>query len=274
VVIQFPQCSPHIFSENNITRNTCTDTMPEDEFKLSDLREALLNERDSKQLMDIKGVFYKKLRKYLNELEDEIDEIGLPSDSRSKALHREYNRAKNYADDLFSRRAQKISLAAVHYVAGSKKVEIESMTKREEKLFNDMVDLLEEMEEEIFFGGYKRGVEKEEKDVADKKVPKTEKKDEVKEKESPKDIKVEEKKIKDKEQIVTDKVSSTEEDKIPSKDPEKDFSEILIHVMENVPPFVDMDATYDLKKEDVVTLREDIAKVLIKRGKARKVEID
>ncbi len=247
--------------------------MPEEEFKLSNLREALLNERDSKQLMDIKEDFYKRLRGYLNDLENEIDEIGLPSDSRSKALHREYDRAKNYADDLFSRRAQKISLAAVHYVAGSNKIDLESMTKREEKLFHDMVDLLEGMEEEIFFGGYKRELE-EEKDVHDKKVletKKTNKKGPVKEKKETDHITSK----KEKESTITEKESSLKEEKYSSSEyPKKDISEILIHVKDDVPPFVDMDATYNLKKEDVVTLRNDIAKVLIKRKKARKIKLD
>ncbi|MGM0510278.1 MAG: hypothetical protein ACQESD_04025 [Thermoplasmatota archaeon] len=49
--------------------------------------------------------------------------------------------------------------------------------------------------------------------------------------------------------------------------------EILVHITEDVPPFVDIHTSYELKKEDVVTLREDIANVLITRGKARKIKL-
>lgn len=54
---------------------------------------------------------------------------------------------------------------------------------------------------------------------------------------------------------------------------EDEIPEVLVHVTEDVPPFIDIHTSYKLKKEDVVTLREDIAEVLIKRGKARKVEL-
>ncbi|MGM0405918.1 MAG: hypothetical protein ACQEQM_07245 [Thermoplasmatota archaeon] len=263
--------------------------MPEDEFKISDLREALLHERNSKQLADIRPVFYRLLRDYLNELEKEIEEVGFPSDSRSKALHREFNKAKNYAEDLFSRRAQKVALAAVHHVSGSKKVNTDSMTSREEKFYNDMIDLLEEMEEELFFGGYKREVESEKEKIDEKKeVSEPPKKELV---EEPEDESIDKDEYIDKDESIDKEKKELDKNEVPEKIPEpspKEFSsideieeytdekptEILIHVTEKIPPFVDMDATYDLKKEDVVTLREDIANVLIKRGKARKIVLD
>ncbi|MFO7793301.1 MAG: hypothetical protein R6W73_10060 [Candidatus Saliniplasma sp.] len=260
--------------------------MPEDEFKISDLREVLLRERNSKQLTEIPEGFYRRLREYLNELEDEIEEVGFPSDSRSKALHREYSRAKNYAEDLFSRRSQKVALASVHHVAGSKKVNTSSMTTREEKLFYDIVALLEEMEEELFFGGYKRDVKPEKEKVSDEEVEKPGKTPEkTREKETSVDEVTDEGEMEDKEKRKENKEKGKadvskpiNESPIQEDDSIKDIdeipSEILIHVIEKVPPFVDMDATYDLKKEDVVTLREDIANVLIKRGKARKIELD
>ncbi len=248
--------------------------MPEDEFKISDLREALLQERNSKQLTKIKDSFYRRLRQYLKELEEEVEELGFPSDSRSKAVHREYSKAKNHAEDLFSRRAQKVALASVHYSSGSKKVDTDNMTKREEKLFFDMVDLIEEMEEEIFFGGYKREVKpkKEDKKV-DEVVKNSDKKEPKKERvPSNEDTGADEF---SKEKKSAEKLSEISSDEISSKVSSGGSpSEILIHVIEKIPPFVDMDATYDLKKEDVVTLREDIANVLINRGKARKIVLD
>lgn len=251
--------------------------MPEDEFKISDLREALIHERNSKQLTDISHEFYRRLREYLNELKEEIKDVGFPSDSRSKALHREYSRAKNYAEDLFSRRAQKVALSAVHHVSGSKKVDTDSMTSREVKLFDDMNDLLEEMEDELFFGGYKREVKPEKEDSS-----RVEKVDETTEKEPEKEISPDEEEVTEKAEIqeevkaeVSEELKEKSIDESSSMDEEDGSSaEILVHVVEKIPPFVDMDATYDLRKEDVVTLREDIANVLIKRGKARKIVLD
>lgn len=46
---------------------------------------------------------------------------------------------------------------------------------------------------------------------------------------------------------------------------------ILVHVLEDVPPFAGPDQTYRLHKEDLVTLPPQLAKVLVDRGKARVV---
>ena len=47
---------------------------------------------------------------------------------------------------------------------------------------------------------------------------------------------------------------------------------VLVHVLEDIPPFAGIDTTYRLKKEDVVTLPKTIAKILVDRGKARIVQ--
>jgi len=46
---------------------------------------------------------------------------------------------------------------------------------------------------------------------------------------------------------------------------------VLVHVLEDVPPFAGPDGTYRLKKEDIVVVHPSIAKVLAERGKARVV---
>ena len=46
---------------------------------------------------------------------------------------------------------------------------------------------------------------------------------------------------------------------------------IVVHVLEDVPPFAGPDGTYRLKKEDIVMVHPSIAKVLTERGKARVV---
>src|SRR2546422_514263 len=51
----------------------------------------------------------------------------------------------------------------------------------------------------------------------------------------------------------------------------KDY--VLVHVLEDLPPFAGIDTTYRLKKEDVVTLPKTIAEILVGRGKARIVQM-
>ncbi len=46
---------------------------------------------------------------------------------------------------------------------------------------------------------------------------------------------------------------------------------VLLHILEDVPPFAGPDGTYRLRKEDLVTLPPPLAKVLVERGKARVV---
>src|SRR5437867_2787847 len=46
---------------------------------------------------------------------------------------------------------------------------------------------------------------------------------------------------------------------------------VIVHVLEDVPPFAGPDGTYRLKKEDIVMVHPSIAKVLTDRGKARVV---
>jgi len=44
---------------------------------------------------------------------------------------------------------------------------------------------------------------------------------------------------------------------------------VLLHILEDVPPFAGPDGTLRLRKEDLVTLPAQMAKVLVERGKAR-----
>ncbi len=55
----------------------------------------------------------------------------------------------------------------------------------------------------------------------------------------------------------------------PSPKPEPPATGVLVHVLEDVPPFAGPDGTYRLRKEDIVVVHPSIAKVLTERGKAR-----
>ena len=48
---------------------------------------------------------------------------------------------------------------------------------------------------------------------------------------------------------------------------------VLVHVLEDLPPFAGIDTTYRLKKEDVVTLPKTVAQILVDRGKARIIQM-
>jgi len=48
---------------------------------------------------------------------------------------------------------------------------------------------------------------------------------------------------------------------------------VVVHVLEDIPPFAGLDVSYRLRKEDIVTLPRGIGKVLVDRGKARIVQM-
>ncbi len=52
--------------------------------------------------------------------------------------------------------------------------------------------------------------------------------------------------------------------------PKKDH--VLLRILEDIPPFLGVDTTYELKKEDVVTLPKQVAQVLLDQGKAEVIK--
>ena len=65
--------------------------------------------------------------------------------------------------------------------------------------------------------------------------------------------------------------ASSEASRPPARTPPAQPQGVLLHILEDVPPFAGRDGTYRLKKEDLVTVEPSIAKVLVERGKARPV---
>ena len=60
-----------------------------------------------------------------------------------------------------------------------------------------------------------------------------------------------------------------ESDKVDGDAEEKDSGLSTILVLEDVPPFVGTDRTYELHKEDIVSIPDNFAKVLVSRGVAK-----
>jgi DNA replication initiation complex subunit (GINS family) len=54
---------------------------------------------------------------------------------------------------------------------------------------------------------------------------------------------------------------------------DKMLAATVVHVLEDIPPFVDVDQTYTLKKNDIVTLPTQFADLLSSKGKVKIVEV-
>ncbi len=221
--------------------------MAEKKFRLRDIMNALEAEKGEKKVLsDIQDDFFSELRTYLDELKERLNELDDHTSRDSERLRRKYLEAKRMSEKLFIIRVRKVCLASIHKFSGVEGVKIDNMIDKEKEFFEDVRGLLKNMKDEVFYGSYRRET-KEEKAAES-------------EEESP-DI--------DEDMTVPE---DPVEDEIIDV-PENGKGEILIHMIDDAPSFVDVGATHDLKKEDVVTLREDLAKVLISRGKARKVEL-
>jgi len=51
-------------------------------------------------------------------------------------------------------------------------------------------------------------------------------------------------------------------------------SNVVIRILEDIPPFAGVEGNYDLKKEDVTSLPRQVAEVLVKQGKAQEIQVE
>jgi len=253
--------------------------MPDDELTYEDVIDVWEREKEAKLPCTLPNNFYQRLRRYIQDLESEVEEIEVPpKNKRARRIQKQYERVQKISELFFKERQKKIVLAAYHKSMG-KTVSAENLVEAELELLEEISTLLEELKNEVFLGEYKRKPRKER--------PKEER--QIEKKQEERDVLPQEK-IRDKtqEQIEPEKSSAQmesqsereKEESVDSKSKKERLSpdlegqdEILIHITEDVPSFVDMNVTYDLQKEDVLTLREDLAEVLIERGKARKIKL-
>ena len=268
--------------------------MADKEFQLNDLINALEHEKRSESLVKLDKHFFSELREYLDELKEDLKGQDFSTDRRAEILRREYSKAKKMAQTLFNTRVRKITLSAVHHSSGVEKVETEKMLDREMEFFKDTSMLITELKEEMFYGEYKRtpkeSVADELKDPKERledatqtepkndpieDIPEVEHVESTEQHEGVKEGSVGDEELQEESaHDLEEELEELSDEEVEDKEAEDEQTqEILVHITEDVPPFVDIHTSYELKKEDVVTLREDIANVLITRGKARKIKL-
>lgn len=244
--------------------------MTDDGLDYEDVVDVWERERDSEQPCALPENFYQRLREYIQDLEAKSEEIGLsPANKRERRIQKQYQRVKNIADRFFKERQRKIVLSSYHKSLGQD-VNTSNLIDRELQLLNEVSSLLEEQKNIVFLGEYKR------KTKGDRKEKEVETVEEEIEEEM--DVEKTEDEMSEKTEEEERVESSSGEKHERGKDQTlqknaKAHEELLIHITDDIPPFVDIDTTYDLNKEDVVTLNKDIAQVLIERGKARKIKL-
>lgn len=220
----------------------------EDEVTFERVTKLYREETAKKTLTPLEADFYDKLAVYLKRLEEGANREAQANPNSPKAilLQDELRKARKKRDQIFTYRERKLALLASARASGAE-AELPNLTRQERALFDSMVSLLR-ASREAAFGGSPFGSE-----PAPAGTPAAAQPAWTTAAESAKVIRSEETK------------------QAPAAPSLKDH--LIIHVLEDLPPFAGIDTTYQLKKEDVVTLPKTIAQILVDRGKARIVQM-
>jgi len=225
----------------------------EEEVNFERVTKIYREEGGKKTLVSLEEDFYDKLAAYVKRLEENANREAQASPNAAKAmmLQDELRKVLKRREQIFTYRERKLALLASSKASGAE-IELMSLPRQDRALFDAMVSLLVRTRADAFGGspfGSEPGPEVAAPDSPPAPAPAPEKK-------APAGM----------------KVLSSEETKKPKVAPSlKDH--VVIHVLEDLPPFAGLDTTYSLKKEDVVTLPKTIAEILVSRGKARIVQM-
>ena len=247
--------------------------MPEGRMNFESITQIYREEKRKKGLEPLPLNFFEMLRDYIRELQRSCDEEDrrAPHSPKSIMLRDELKKALKKRDEIWGIRTRKlVTLASSKHVGAS--VDTKPFTKVELRIFETIVRTLESGTQEVY------GI-----------AP------------CPPDI-VEEARPSEEPRVVAP-ISKAAEPSPGSKGPEPSIStipktresaqkqrepagavqakesvpkcedEVVVQILEDLPPVAGKDMNYLLKKGDVVSLPPDVAGVLCKSKKAEKVEM-
>ena len=221
----------------------------EDEVNFERVTKVYREETGKKTLTSLEADFYDKLAAYLARLEADAQREAAkdPNDPKAIMLQDELRKVRKKRDQIFTYRERKLALLASSRASGAD-IEVLTLPRQERELFDAIVGLLQKSRADAFgaspFGSEPGPAEAAAPPGSAPARPVAE----------------------------TMKVIKSEDTKKAKVAPSlKDH--VVVHVLEDLPPFAGIDTTYTLKKEDVVTLPKTIAQILVDRGKARIVQM-
>ena len=209
-------------------------------------------ESGKKTLVNLEADFYDKLAAYVVRLDEAANTEAQkdPNSPKALLLQDELRKVRKRRDQIFTYRERKLALLASSRASGAE-VEVPHLTTQERALFDGMVGLLQKSRADAF-GGPPTA-------TGEAPSPPTERQPALPDTAKPKVA----------ERMKVIRAENTKRTAVPPT--LKDH--VLVHVLEDLPPFAGIDTTYRLKKEDVVTLPKTIAQILVDRGKARIVQM-
>src|SRR5467141_2300972 len=222
----------------------------EEEVNFERVTKVYREESGKKTLVALEADFYDKLASYVARLDESANKEAQkdPNSPKALLLQDELRKVRKRRDQIFTYRERKLALLASSRASGAD-VEVPNLPTQERVLFDEVVALLKKARADAF-GGSPFGTERSPPTPADEtEAPATQKKE-------PERMKV---------------VRAADTKRVVVPPSLKDH--VLVHVLEDLPPFAGIDTTYRLKKEDVVTLPKTVAQILVDRGKARIIQM-
>jgi DNA replication initiation complex subunit (GINS family) len=227
----------------------------DDPFSFETIATVYREERKSRTLTKLPLNFYEDLVTYLNELKSiYVEERSKdPISPRTIMLEDEYQKAKKRTSEIYELRERKIVFLSLS-AANRGNPDLKSLTKNERDAFSEIVRVLSKNRSSIM-------MEKENemcsttsflsKEGAETKIPK-EKEKSKKETES-------------KMEKLEDESSKFEFDNDERENP-------VLLILEDIPSFETGERSYNLKRNDAISLSKDVAEILCAHKKARVIK--
>ena len=194
-------------------------------------------EKNSPILTDLDDDFYTNLEKYLLDLKTRLNSES--NENKNKLLEEEILNTKKIITNIYEHREKKILLTAISKARGASP-DIKNMAEVEKVFFDSILSMINKFRDEI---------------LSNKKTFNTNKTEQ--EFEEPESKEAESEEIKDETKIL-----------------KKNNSNPITRVIKDMPAFVGTDTkNYTLKKNDVVSIPEDMQEMLSKRKVVEKLEL-
>lgn len=232
-------------------------TQDDEPFNFETIAQVYREEHNSKTLIKLPMNFYENLINYMQELKNNyVEERSKdPMAPKTMMLEDEYMKAQKRTSQIYEHRERKIVLLALA-AANRLDPDLKSLTKNEKNAFNKIVNTLSENHAHIM-------LEKEQDTCSAKTFLTTE----------PKEVITSKDKISNKAETASNEVIKEESEKeIFEFDEDMQENPVLL-ILEDVPSFETEERSYNLKKDDAISLSKDVAKILCKHKKARVIKV-
>jgi DNA replication initiation complex subunit (GINS family) len=229
--------------------------LEDESFTYETITQVYREERKLQTLTTLPLNFYKKLDEYIKKIRENYikERQADPNSPKTLMLEDELRKAEKRASEIYERRERKIVILALS-AANGVNPNIKVLTAKEKEAFNNIVDTLLRNRKDIFS-------KKEEDECEVKPIFSAEKEIE----------KVETTKVEDNDlNVFAEEMGEEKRSDGPIDDYETENPVVLI--LEDIPSFETKERTFDLKKDDMITLPREYARILCKHKKAKVIQ--